>query len=88
MGRERLQTRDDPDTIEQVEQYAADKDISQSEAVRRLIRTGLVEAGYRDGAAAEPQLATARINQTARTAGGVVIGLLVLFLTLSEVGLV
>ena len=83
MGRERLQTRDDPDTIEQVEQYAADKDISQSEAIRRLIRTGLVEAGYRDG----PQLATARINETARTAGGVAIGLLVVFLTLSEVGL-
>jgi len=53
MARERVQTRADADTLDQLEQYAADKEISQSEAVRRLIRTGLAQKGYRDAEAGD-----------------------------------
>ncbi|OYR65173.1 hypothetical protein [Halorubrum ezzemoulense] len=87
MARERIQTRADADTHEQVEQYAEDRDISNSEAVRRLVRTGLVEKGYRESEIDRDELAVAEYHQTARTAGGALIGLLVVFLTLSEVGL-
>ena len=41
MPREQLQARCDPDTIDEVQQLADEKGISKSEAVRRLIRTGL-----------------------------------------------
>lgn len=47
MGRERLQTRADSDTVEQVQDYQEDRDISDSEAVRRLLRRGLQAEGYR-----------------------------------------
>ena len=47
MGRERLQTRADSDTVEQVRDYTQDRDISDSEAVRRLLRRGLQAEGYR-----------------------------------------
>ena len=69
MARERVQTRADADTLDQLEQYAADKEISQSEAVRRLIRTGLVAKGYRDAEAGD--YAEAHINRTVRLIGGV-----------------
>ena len=48
MARERIQTRADADTLSQVEEYVEDKEISESEAVRRLIRAGLITKGYRD----------------------------------------
>lgn len=86
MARERIQTRADADTLEQVEQYAEDKDISYSEAVRRLIRAGLIEKGYRESEAAGDDLAEARINETARTAGGAAILVVVVLLLLLEVG--
>lgn len=44
----RLQTRAENDTAEAVESYADDHDIGESEAVRRLIRAGLIEQGYAD----------------------------------------
>ena len=40
MPRELLQARFDADDVEKVEQYAEQKDISRSEAMRRLVRTG------------------------------------------------
>ena len=86
MARERIQTRADADTLEQVEQYAEDKDISYSEAVRRLVRTGLIEKGYREAEADGDELAEARMNETVRTTGGALIGLMVLLLLLLEVG--
>ena len=85
MGRERIQTRADADTLEQVEQYAEDKDISYSEAVRRLVRTGLIEKGYRE-AEADGDMAEARLNENVRLAGGALIALMLAFLVLAEVG--
>ena len=46
MGRKRLQTRADADTADAVEDYADDHDLTQSEAVRRMIRSGLTQHGY------------------------------------------
>lgn len=40
MSRELLQARFDADDVEKVEQYAEQKDISRSEAMRRLLRAG------------------------------------------------
>jgi len=87
MARERIQTRADADTLEQVEQYADDKDISYSEAVRRLVRTGLIEKGYREAEADGDQLAEARMNETARQSGTILMILMLAFLTAAEVGL-
>jgi hypothetical protein len=89
MARERIQTRADADTLEQVEQYAEDKDISYSEAVRRLVRTGLVEKGYREADVTEgDELAVAGANRMARIIGGQIIGIIAAVLLLSEVGLI
>jgi len=41
MARERVQTRCDPDTVAAIEKYAEQADISESEAVRRLLRRGI-----------------------------------------------
>ena len=48
MPRELLQARFDPDTVETVEQFAQDKDISRSEALRRLVRAGARSKGLTD----------------------------------------
>ena len=51
MSRELLQARFDADDVEQVEQYAEQKDISRSEAMRRLLRAGadvVIEADDND----------------------------------------
>lgn len=61
MSRELLQARCDPDTVEGVEQYAEDKEISRSESMRRLLRAGLQakgDEGDRDGRATLQQTAT------------------------------
>ena len=84
MARERIQTRADADTLEQVEQYAEDKDISYSEAVRRLVRTGLIEKGYREAEAR--QLARANIHPLVREIGGPMIGVTAAILLLVQVG--
>lgn len=41
MGRKKVQTRCDPNTADSIEQYAENRNISESEAIRRLLRTGL-----------------------------------------------
>lgn len=83
MPRELVQARADPDTVQGIEDYADERDISQSEAIRRLLREGL-EADEEDD---EPEeYAVANMNETARTAGGVVLGLLVFVLILLELG--
>lgn len=41
MSRERVQTRCDPDTVAAIEKYAEQAEISESEAVRRLLRRGV-----------------------------------------------
>ena len=46
MGRTKVQTRADDDTTQALAEYADEKDITQSEAVRRLIRDGLLTRGY------------------------------------------
>jgi len=46
MAREKVQTRCDSDTTDAIENYADEHDVSESEAVRRLIRAGLIHHGY------------------------------------------
>jgi hypothetical protein len=46
MGKERVQTRADPDVKTRIEEYADDREIGQAEAVRRLIDEGLDAKGY------------------------------------------
>lgn len=46
MARDLVQTRADPDTIDALEGFAEEKDITRSEAIRRLIRTGLAKEGH------------------------------------------
>jgi hypothetical protein len=77
MPREQLQARCDPDTIDEVQQLADEKGISKSEAVRRLIRTGLEAKA--DEADAEPE--TRRAGQTATLLMILVVALLTFVLT-------
>ena len=49
MARERVQTRADADTVAEIEKYQEEKNISESEAVRRLLRAGLDVKGYDGG---------------------------------------
>jgi hypothetical protein len=69
MGRERIQTRADSDTVEQIEKFRDEKDISQSEATRRLLRKGLQSEGLRGGGMSAEADAPADITTkyTART---------------------
>lgn len=46
MGKKRVQTRVAHDTKTEIEAYATDRDISESDALRRLIRAGLATEGY------------------------------------------
>lgn len=46
MPRDLIQTRADADTIEALEAFAEERDITRSEAIRRLIRTGLAQEGH------------------------------------------
>jgi hypothetical protein len=71
---------------EKVDEFQDEHDISQAEAVRRLIDAGL-EVERDDGEIIDTRgMATARMNETARTAGGAMIGVMVLLLLLLEVG--
>jgi hypothetical protein len=78
-----IQARADPDTVEGIEEYAEERDISRSEAIRRLLREGL-EAGEEDDETEE--YAVAKMSPTVRLVGGLLIGLALLFLLLSELG--
>ena len=44
--RQRVQTRCDPETIDALHEYIDENEVSQAEAVRRLIRVGLHIHGY------------------------------------------
>jgi hypothetical protein len=46
MAKEPITTRLDADTKQEVENYAEDHGIGQTEAARRLIRSGLADEGY------------------------------------------
>lgn len=46
MPRKQLQARFDADVVDAVEGYANDHDISRSEAMRRMLRSGLSQNGY------------------------------------------
>jgi hypothetical protein len=74
MTRERIQTRDDPDVKEAVEDMAEEKDITEAEAVRRLVRTGLAAEGYD----VPGGYSMARMNSTVRVIGGLLILLAIL----------
>jgi hypothetical protein len=97
MARKRIQTRDDRDVKEAVERMAEDKEITEAEAVRRLVRTGLAVKGYDSpgvvsvGSDDVKQLAeregysTAEISQSVRVVGGLLLGLAILALILQAV---
>lgn len=53
MGKTRWQTRLDPDDTERVEEYRDDRDLSDAEAVRRLLREGLDAVEEPDEAVAD-----------------------------------
>ena len=53
MSRRQLQARYDQDTADQIEQFAEDKGISRSEALRRAARDKLRAEGYREIVVAE-----------------------------------
>lgn len=46
MARELIQTRADGDTVEALEEFAEESDITRSEAIRRLLRSGLAQQGH------------------------------------------
>ena len=46
MARELVQTRADGDTVEALEEFAEESDITRSEAIRRLLRSGLAQQGH------------------------------------------
>lgn len=86
MPQDRYQTRLPADTADKVDTYVDEHEISEAEGVRRLIQTGL-EIERDDGEIVDTRgKATARINETARAGGGLVIGLMVFLLLLLEVG--
>jgi hypothetical protein len=90
MTRDRIQTRADDDMIERIDAYADDEDVSRAEALRRLLRAGLIREGYLTPVdEIEAQYgSTAHMDPRVRVAGGALIGLALLFLVLAELGLV
>jgi hypothetical protein len=86
MPRQKFQTRLPADMAEKVDEFQDEHDISQAEAVRRLIDAGL-EVERDDGEILDTRdMAEARYNGTARTALGALIGVMVFLLLLLEVG--
>jgi hypothetical protein len=77
MKREQLQARCDPDTVDDVKAFQEAKGITKSEAVRRLIRTGLEAKA--DEADDEPE--TRRAAQSGVLLWLLLIGLLTFTLT-------
>lgn len=71
MAKERANTRVDPDTKRAVEKYQEENDLGQSEALRRLIRSGLAAEGHpvtaADGGATSflEELASTRVVSSA-----------------------
>lgn len=58
MSRDLVQARVDPDTVEALEDYSEDREISRSEAMRRALRDSLSNKGYLEG----PGTQTARMG--------------------------
>lgn len=88
MPREKYQTRLPADTSQEVEEYIEENQISQAEAIRRLVETGLeVERG--DGGISDTrELSVAHTTEFVRIGGGLLIGLMVFALLLLEAGLI
>jgi len=87
MGNPKYQTRLPTDDAERLDEYADEHDISEAEAVRRLIRLGLeVEAD--DGDVIDTSdMVTMDMNERARQTGTILMILMLGFLTAAEVGL-
>jgi hypothetical protein len=81
MAKEPLTTRLDADTKREVENYADEHEIGQTEAARRLIRAGLAEEGHpvtaADGSGKHSLLETLASGRT-MLAGALIYGLTVL----------
>lgn len=89
MPNEKFQTRLPDDTAEKVYEYMDEHNVSQSEAIRRLVERGLVvEAADGQLVIGSEGEAVAGISPTVRLIGGATIGLMVLFIFISEVGLI
>jgi metal-responsive CopG/Arc/MetJ family transcriptional regulator len=87
MPREKYQTRLPADTAERVNDYIDNHEVSQSEAIRRLIEAGL-EVERDDGEILDTRdMAEAHINERARQSGTILMLLMLGFLTAAEVGL-
>jgi hypothetical protein len=91
MPQDRYQTRLPADDAERVDDYVENRDISQAEAVRRLIRAGL-EVERDDGEIVDTRdMATANVNERARQTVTLImmvaVALMVAFLTIVEAGL-
>jgi len=81
----RLQTRAENDTANAVEAYADEHDIGESEAVRRLIRAGLIEQGYADEIGVATRRGTLEQEVTVKGVIATVAGAVVLTLLLTLV---
>lgn len=91
MTRDRIQTRADDDMIERIDAYADDEDVSRAEALRRLLRAGLIHEGYLtpvDALEDDDERSTAHMDPRVRVAGGALILLALLFLVISELGII
>jgi hypothetical protein len=83
MGKEPLTTRLDPDTFEEVEDYAGERDIGQTEATRRLIRGGLEAAEDTEDTEDDDEDAEDTEDITTRTHGMALDGTSTLILALT-----
>jgi len=87
MSRELMQARFDPDTIEQVEQYAEDTDISRSEALRRSVREGVLVLSHDGEQETEGELHTNAQSGTFILVGAFMASLIGTLTALSLAGL-
>lgn len=88
MARELVQARADPDTVDAIEEYAEERDISRSEAIRRLLRAGVEAQNDEEETLFElGGYSVARVAPIIRLIGGALMGIAVLYLLLAEFGL-
>ena len=90
MARELLQARFDPDTVEQIQEYADEMDISRSEALRRAVREGVLALSHDDDATddATGQMHVARQSGTLIMAAAIGASVLSTMLTLTVLGVI
>ena len=90
MTRKRIQTRADDDLIDRIDAYADVEDVSRAEALRQLLRAGLIREGYLTPVdEIEAQYgSTAHMDPRVREAAGVLVLVALLFLVAAELGLV